>query len=131
MEPHTADPIQLIKKLTESHREIRFGRGVVGKTGHGMVALLAVWFIIVWRWSGTVFADAGLVLVGVAATCAFVWWVKSTQTFAERNPAQALLEGAELLEYQKFEAQAKGISRLPASPISEGRLEADGQRPRD
>lgn len=85
-----------------------------------MLGLLGVWLLIVWRWTDNIWADVGLGLIGAAATGAFVWWVKSTQDFAERNPAQALLEGAELLEYQKFEAQAKGRP-LEQSQLLEGR----------
>ena len=120
MAENGSDPADIIKKLSESYRQVRFGRGVVGKTGHGMLGVLTIWLMIAWRWSGNVAADVGLGLVGVAATAAFVWWVRSTQEFAQRNPAQALLEGAELLEYQKFEAQSKGMPSLPNSPIIEG-----------
>lgn len=114
-----------IKRLTESYRQVRLGRGVVGKTGHAMLALLAVWAVIAWRWSGNLWGDVGLVLAGLVATGVFVWWVKSTQDFAERNPAQALLEGAEFLEYQRFEAQAKGMPTLPRSPLAKGRPPQD------
>jgi hypothetical protein len=40
----------------------------------------------------------------------FVWWVRRTHAFAERNPALALLEGSQLVEYQRFVAQPKGQS---------------------
>jgi hypothetical protein len=72
---------------------------------------------IAWRWSDNLLADAGLGLAGLVATGVFVWWTSSTQKFAERNPAQALLEGAEFLEYQRFEAQAKGQPRLGRSDL--------------
>lgn len=85
-----------------------------------MLALLGVWLLIVWRWTDNIWTDVGLALIGAAAAGVFVWWVKSTQDFAERNPAQALLEGAELLEYQKFEAEAKG-RMLEQSQLVEGR----------
>ena len=119
MSANGSDPTDLIKKLSESYRQIRFGRGVVGKTAHAMIALLAVWLLVVWRWSGS-WTDAGLFLIGLAATAVFIWWTRSTQDFAERNPAQALLEGAELLEYQKFEAEAKGRLSLGESRLLEG-----------
>jgi hypothetical protein len=81
---------------------------------------MVVWGIIVWRWSGNIWADAGLLLAGLVATGTVVWWVRSTQEFAQRNPAQAMLEGAEFIEYQKFEAQAKGAPSLGQSPLLEG-----------
>jgi hypothetical protein len=103
------DPLDWLRRLSESYKEVRFGRGVVGKTGHAMIGVLAVWAIIAWRWNGGTPSDYGLLAVGLVATAAFMWWTRSTQHFAERNPAQALLEGAEFLEYHKFEAQVKGL----------------------
>jgi hypothetical protein len=102
------DALAMVRKLTEAYGRAKFGRGVVGKTGHAMIGLLIVWAIVVWRLSGT-WLDVPLVLAGVIATGAFMWWTRSTQQFAERNPAQAMLEGGEFLEYHKFEAQAKGL----------------------
>src|SRR4051812_39474130 len=45
------------------------------------------------------------------------------QSFAERNPAQAMLEDAEFMEFKRFEAQAKGAPTLGPAPVVEGRLE--------
>src|SRR3712207_2125779 len=56
-------------------------------------------------------------------TGAAVWWIKNMQNFAERNPAQAMLEGAEFMEFKRFEAQAKGVPSLGRGQIVEGRLE--------
>jgi hypothetical protein len=91
-----------------------------------MLALMVVWGVVAWRWSADLLADAGLLVAGLAATAVVIWWVRSTQSFAERNPAQAMLEGAEFLEYQRFEAQAKGITSLakPGSPAIAGELSA-------
>jgi hypothetical protein len=94
-----------------------------------MLAVLTIWLMIAWRWSGNLSADVGLGIVGLAATAAFIWWVRSTQKFAQENPAQALMEGAELLEYQKFEAQAKGMPPFRESPVIEGRPSKDSLEP--
>jgi hypothetical protein len=110
------DAVAMVRKLTEAYGRAKFGRGVVGKTGHAMIGLLIVWGVVVWRISGT-WIDAPLVLAGVIATVAFMWWTRSTQQFAERNPAQAMLEGAEFLEYHKFEAQAKGLPPAAANSV--------------
>ncbi|MEG8024097.1 hypothetical protein QP162_05945 [Sphingomonas aurantiaca] len=48
--------------------------------------------------------DAALAAVGLLITLFVVWFVRSTQTFAEANPAQALLEGAEIVAYKQIEA---------------------------
>jgi hypothetical protein len=110
------DPIVLVRKLTEAYGRFRFGRGVVGKTGHAMIAILIVWGLVVWRLSGT-WTDIFTISAGLIATVTFAWWTKSTQSFAERNPAQAMLEGAEFLEYHKFEVQAKGLPPATSSKL--------------
>lgn len=99
-----------IKKLSENYSSIRLARGgVVSKTSHVLLALIGVWAVIAWQLSENLIRDVGLVLAGTIATSLVAWWVRSTQAFAERNPAQAMLDGAEFLEFHKFEAQAKGI----------------------
>lgn len=107
--PTPFDPADWIKRLTESYRSVRFPRGVVGKTTHGMLALFGVWGVILWRWTDSLATDVGLLAAGLVASGIFIWWVKTTQAFAERNPAQAILDGAEFIEYKKFEAQVKGL----------------------
>jgi len=82
-----------------------------------------VWLAIAWRWTGTLSANFGMLIAGSVSTLFGAWYIKGTQSFAERNPAQALLEGAELLEWQKTEIQAKGLPPIesqPALPGSEG-----------
>jgi hypothetical protein len=105
----------ILKHLSETYRSVRLGRGVVGKTGQAMLGLLGIWAIVVWQLSDSVTRDIALVAAAIIATGAFWWWTKSTQQFAKENPARVLLEGAELLEYQKFEAQIKGFSSIPES----------------
>src|SRR6266545_1784349 len=72
--------------------------------------------IIFWRLTGNLWPDLALFGGGLVVTGIYCWWVKGTQEFAKENPELALLEGAELLEYQKFEAQAKGILLIASSP---------------
>jgi hypothetical protein len=57
-----------------------------------------------------------LIFVGVIATCILIWWVRRTHQFAKDNPAQAMLEGAQFVEYKRFEAQIKGFNSLPNTP---------------
>jgi hypothetical protein len=106
------DPTDVLKGLSENYRSIRLKRGVVGKTGQGMLVLLAIWGVIVWQLSDDPLRDKALFIAGLISTGVFWWWVKSTQEFAEKNPAHALLEGAELSEYKRFETQFKGITSV-------------------
>ncbi|WP_441227900.1 hypothetical protein AB7813_03725 [Tardiphaga sp. 20_F10_N6_6] len=110
------DPEDVLRKLSEGYRTIRFARGVVGKTGHAAIGLLTVWAIVAWQIGDNLTKNLSLLAVGTLASAVFVWWARSTQKFAEKNPAQALLEGAELLEYQRFEAETKGLSSPNVSP---------------
>lgn len=92
------DPFDFVKKLVETHRQIRFGRGLVGKTTNATLGLLALWGIVLWRLSGNPWLDIPLFLGGGVATAVYIWWIKRTHVFAEKNPSVALLEGAQLLE---------------------------------
>lgn len=114
----SADPERpewLLSKLGEAFSSVRLKGGVVARTSHAMFVLIVVWGLVVWRWTADPWIDSGLLLVGVVVSSVFLIWNKSIQKFAERNPAQAMLEGAEFLEYRKFEAQAKsGNAGSPA-----------------
>jgi hypothetical protein len=110
------DPTGWLTKLTERFAHIIFPPGVIGKTSHAIIALLILWAIIAFRLPSDVWFIL-LLAVGLIATGVVIWWVRSTQEFAERNPGQAMLEGAEFLDYYKSEVQAKGL-QLPRSPSS-------------
>jgi hypothetical protein len=113
-------PPDWLARLAGTYSGVRFPRGVVGKTSNAMMAVLGLWVVIAWRWSSDLKLDAGLSLIGLAATGAFIWWTRSTQTFAAQNPAQAILEGAEFLQYQQFEAQMKGYPKIiDVEPVSD------------
>ncbi|WP_238255370.1 hypothetical protein [Methylorubrum podarium] len=89
-------------------KEVRFGPGIVGKTSYAVLALIALWLVIAWKISPDALQSCALIFAGLIVTAVVVWWISSTQKFAERNPAQAVLEGAEFVDYKKFEAQTKG-----------------------
>jgi hypothetical protein len=111
------DPTAWLGRSTEKRGRLNFPGGVVGKTTYGTISLLILWVAIVWRSSNDLLFDAFLLLVGLIVTAYLVWWTRSTQSFAERNPAQAMLEGAEFVEYHRFQVQAKGLLLRP-SPLS-------------
>ena len=101
----------MLRRLMVAGQQIKLGVGVVGKTSRSMLSIIAMWGVIIIRLSDNWALDGVLSAAGLAITGSFLWWVHSTQQFAERNPAQAMLEGAQLLEYQRFEAEAKGGAR--------------------
>lgn len=107
--------METISKALESARNVRLGRGVVSKTSYIAALPLLVWGIVVWKWSENLTTDAGLSFVGIVATIFAAWFIRSTRDFAERNPALALMEGAELIEWRKMEVAAQGIP-APANP---------------
>lgn len=107
---------EVIRILGDRFKQVRLGGGVVGKTTYAMLGLVPVWIGIVWRMSSNLWEDALLLLAGIIVT-GMVWtWVKSTHAFAEKNPLQAMLSGAEFVEYQRaFTAQTKNLS-APSNP---------------
>jgi hypothetical protein len=113
-------PDEILASAVESSRNIKFGRGVVSKTSYVAAFVVAVWLAVAWNWQGELSENIGRLIAGVIPTLFAVWFIRETQKFAEKNPAQALLEGAELLEWQKTEIQAKGLPPAPASPSLPG-----------
>lgn len=116
------NPDDIIRQIAEAGKGVRFGRGVVGKTGHAVIAVIALWGLIIWRLGDSMELNAALLAAGVVGTAVFVWWTLATQRFAERNPAQAMLEGAEFLEYQRFEAQTKLDGRVSLVAVEGGMM---------
>jgi hypothetical protein len=106
-------PDEILATAVESSRNVKFGRGVVSKTTYVAALAVAVWLVIAWRWSDNMTANGGLILAGIVATAFACWYIKASQNFAERNPAQALLDGAEFLEWTRLEAAAKGLPSPP------------------
>jgi hypothetical protein len=112
-----SNPPPWFGKLTEKFGHIKFPPGVIGKSSLVSVALLGLWALIVVKMPNDTWSSP-LPVVGVFVTIFVVWWVRFTQRFAERNPGQAMLEGVELLEYHKFEIQAKGLPHIGPSPLT-------------
>ena len=102
------DPNKLVARAIEAGRNIRFGRGVGGRTAHAMIALIGVWAMVVWKLGPDPLTDAAAIGAGLVISAIVVWWTGSSQKFAERNPGLAVLDGAEFLEYKRFEAATKG-----------------------
>ena len=84
-----------------------------------MLAVLALWAVIAWRLGPELYVNAMLVGIGLVASAFCIWWTYATQKFAERNPAQAMLDGAQFIEYKRFEAEAKGQLSAPSALIED------------
>lgn len=90
---------------------IRLAHGVVGKASVVAGIALLVLGGIAWR------IDAGLLLVMAGAVLlAFFVYLVAILWFAHRHPEQALLEGAEIIQYRQQEMVGKGVTTLPNSP---------------
>lgn len=126
------DPLDQLNRLIASSRNVRLGKGVIGKTAQVATAAILVWGVIAWRWSENLIADAGLFAVGVVMTIFANWFIRASQSFAKQNPAQAILEGADFLEYKRLEVQQKdgGISAVgnPTELMPKSRIEEKGER---
>lgn len=112
-------PSVAVERILDSGRNIRFGRGTVAKTSYVAACIVLVWGVIVWRWSPDLVSDTGLLIAGLIATGFGTWFIRATQTFAEKNPAQAMLEGAELLEWRRMDEQVKGGPAILNAPSAE------------
>jgi hypothetical protein len=94
---------------------IRLARGVVGKASVVAGIALLVLGGISWR------IDVGLLPIMVGAVLiAFFGYLAAVLWFAHKHPEQALLEGAEIIQYRQQE-MARGVTDLPLStPVTPG-----------
>lgn len=92
---------------------IRLARGVVGKASVVAGITLLVLGAIAWR------IDAGLLLIMTGAVLlAFFAYLAGVLWFAHKHPEQALLEGAEIIQYREQELGARGLPEAPASRLT-------------
>ena len=92
----------------QAGRNIKFGRGVVSKTTYVAAIVAGAWAVAVFRMGENIMANAAMLIACSVVTAFSVWYIRSSQTFAKENPSLALLDGAELIEWQKLEMAAKG-----------------------
>ena len=86
-----------------SAKGFKLGSGIVGKTGQVVLGLLILWGILVVKMTDNLYFDGVLAGIGCLITLFVVWFIIKTHSFAQENPAQALLEGAEVLAYKQLE----------------------------
>jgi len=97
---------------TESVEQIRLGRGVIGKSAYVAVLALIVFGVVASRISNELF----LLFIAAAALLVFGAFFFGSMKYAKENPGAALLEGAELITWQKQELAAKSLPEPPKTP---------------
>ena len=117
-----ADPSDALQRILESGRSIRLGRGLVSKTAYVAALVVVIWGLAIWRLDDNMVLNALMLGAALAETIFAVWFILGTQRFAAQIPAQAMLEGAELLEWQKMDLQARGMPPIEAGPTTIGYL---------
>lgn len=103
------NPLWFIKEIGGV---LKLGSGLLGKSAIALCIWLGVILVAVFR------LKSDLAIVGVIAIGAvgfFVWFFPVIK-FAKKNPAEALLEGAEWSGFQKFQASAKNYVPGPDAP---------------
>lgn len=91
-----------LSKWIEGATKIKFSGGVVGKVTWILVAALIATAVICWKAEIWWLPIVGLVVVLAILAVAFKLII-----FAEKHPHAALLEGAELLTWQRMEMAQK------------------------
>jgi len=117
------DPILRRFGLTGGYRRVTLGRGVVGKSTSGFLGLCGVFGIVA---IGLVWAGQPIYLLALAvlAACVYFYFQHSVLGFANKNPATALLEGADFVKWHQAEIGAKDLKEIPSAPLI-----ADPQNP--
>jgi hypothetical protein len=110
------DPLEQIKEIVEKQSQVKLGAGVMGKTGTVILALVPVWMVALARIGENLYLNISLIAAATAITCVAIWWVRRLLKFADKNPGAALLEGAEFVAYERWQAEVKG-RRLPRGPV--------------
>ncbi len=101
-----------IRQLTEGTAKVKLPGGIVGKTAYVLIA-----FCVALASIAVAIRSPGIGYAAIAAITIIVpsviWWLIR---FAERNPAPAILEGAEYVVYQQIQLAQKNVGVLPPSP---------------
>lgn len=98
----------------EAFSKMRLGPGVLGKTSHVMLGFLILAIVVAAR----VDVKDILFVLLIGATVCFIY-ILIAFCYALKNPGSALLEGADLVNWQQIEMAAKSISQGNISENSE------------
>ena len=97
---------------TESLNSIKLGRGVVGKSATVGVCALVLLSVVAYRLTDQNF----LMIIACGGFVLFIIFFIGAMIYGALNPAAALLEGAELITWQKQELEAKYLPTPPKTP---------------
>jgi len=102
--------------LTGNYRRVTLGKGVVGKSTSGFIGLCGVFGLVA---IGLIIAGQPLYLLALALLIALVYlyYQYSIVGFATKNPASALLEGADFVKWHQNEIAAKDFKVIPNEPL--------------
>ena len=96
----------------DAFHRIKLARGVVGKTTSALLAVMTVFALAI----AGLDTDWMILTLAVGGGVVFLVYLILILWFAKTNPGPALLEGAELIMWQRGEAAAKGQPKLPEAP---------------
>lgn len=106
--PDPIDPIEWLKEAAESAKRVRLAPGVLGKSSWLTYGVAAAWIVVLCRLSANLLQDGLMLGSAILLTLYAMRETKKMRDYAVANPALALMEGADITEHQRFEAQAKG-----------------------
>ena len=118
MPADSQDPISWLKGIAESATRVRLAPGVLGKSSFLTYGVAIAWIVALWKLSDNLTVDAIIIGAVLLFTLYAMRETKKMRDYAVANPALALMEGADITEYKKFEAQAKGVGTIPPTALT-------------
>jgi hypothetical protein len=113
------DALKVIRSLAETAgRRIKLAPGVIGKSSLLYLGTVVLWGIVLWRLTpDNPLFDGLLISCALMVTLLVRRETRRMRDFAVANPALALMEGADITEFKRFEEQAKGLPAVDRSPV--------------
>jgi hypothetical protein len=106
---------------TETLEGIRLARGVMGKTSYVAGVALLVLGAIAWH------GGSDSLILSLLTVALFAIYYFGSLWFAHKHPGEALLEGAELIQWRQMEMAAKDLPLPPPQPSIEIGSNSDGK----
>lgn len=106
----TIDPQKIIQ---EAYDRVKLGSGLTGKLTVAFVALSGVLAMAAYGLSGHVGA---LIFIAVTAVIVFLAFCAGLAVYVIKYPAQALLEGADLIKWRQLDMSAADPSIITSGP---------------